>query len=380
MLAKQRARHAAGGGTAEGKEAYPEGKESGGFGPGGLGSRRVVRAPAQADDASAAAAIRRARTKASEPKVFVPHHRVPGTAPRKLEVERRRREFAGMDLESLLQEQGVDYSKSGAGRGDGKNSPLPLEAFDCSGERGWSAYRHRHRHRHRLCLPMPPCLHHSVLPRLCMYLVIYCVLYSEPIMNHAACLNLHPRISACFIPADFESREPEEWARLGRAAAAAATAEQAPLQAEDLDEDGDEAEAAERAGQRAAADALAQEDEGERVDAGPAGVPARAVVRGPDGTGVYERALVRAYLRHADAFEVQLLGVNGGDAIGAGTEGAGIVELPRVDICFDGEDPRIYAARVGFAHRARDEAGLLLRYHLYVDCMPTEDMPGLAAQ
>lgn len=54
--------------------------------------------------------------------------------------------------------------------------------------------------------------------------------------------------------------------------------------------------------------------------------------------------------------------------------------LPRVDLCFDGEDPRIYSARVGFAHKAREEAGLLLRYHLYVDCMPTDDMPGLAAQ
>lgn len=197
-----------------------------------------MRAPAQADDASAAAAIRRARTKASEPKVFVPHRRVPGTAPRKLEVERRRREFAAMDLEALLREQGVDYSKPGAGRGEGKDSPLPLEAFDSS---------------------------------------------------------------------DFECREPAEWALLGRAAAAAAQAEAAPVRAEDLDADGDEAEAAERAGQRAAATALAEAGSGDRIDAGPAGVPCRAIVRGEDGSGAYRRALVRAYLRNEDCFEVEFV-------------------------------------------------------------------------
>eukprot|EP00937_MAST-01D_sp_MAST-1D-sp2_P005910 g5910.t1 len=50
-------------------------------------------------------------------------------------------------------------------------------------------------------------------------------------------------------------------------------------------------------------------------------------------------------------------------------------KLPRVHLLFIAEDPVNFADRVAAAHAARTHALEQLRYNLYVDCMPTEDMP-----
>lgn len=46
----------------------------------------------------------------------------------------------------------------------------------------------------------------------------------------------------------------------------------------------------------------------------------------------------------------------------------------RIDICFDKEDPEVFAKRVAAAVKHRSDAEASLRYHLAVDCMPTDDV------
>jgi dynein heavy chain len=49
----------------------------------------------------------------------------------------------------------------------------------------------------------------------------------------------------------------------------------------------------------------------------------------------------------------------------------------RLHICFTAESPFEFAKRVGGALQRRHEAEASLRYNLFVDCMPTEDIPPL---
>ena len=50
----------------------------------------------------------------------------------------------------------------------------------------------------------------------------------------------------------------------------------------------------------------------------------------------------------------------------------GLYWVPRVRLMFRAEDPRIFADRVAEAFESRRKVEALLRYHLYVDCMPME--------
>ena len=51
--------------------------------------------------------------------------------------------------------------------------------------------------------------------------------------------------------------------------------------------------------------------------------------------------------------------------------------VPRINLMFDAEDPRIFAERVGAAYRTRKQAESLLRYNLYIDSMPTDEISPL---
>lgn len=44
--------------------------------------------------------------------------------------------------------------------------------------------------------------------------------------------------------------------------------------------------------------------------------------------------------------------------------------VPRIRLLFSAEDPRVFAQRVQFAQRSRDNAEALILYKLSVDCMP----------
>ena len=54
------------------------------------------------------------------------------------------------------------------------------------------------------------------------------------------------------------------------------------------------------------------------------------------------------------------------------TTGSGVIQywVPRIRLMFSAEDPLVFAERVSSAYKLRQETEALLRYHLYVDCMP----------
>eukprot|EP00965_Chrysotila_dentata_P230422 6197764-Pleurochrysis_carterae.AAC.2 len=49
----------------------------------------------------------------------------------------------------------------------------------------------------------------------------------------------------------------------------------------------------------------------------------------------------------------------------------------RIDVCFSVENPMHFAKRVAAAHRARQRAADLMRFNLFIDCMPHDGMPTL---
>jgi hypothetical protein len=59
------------------------------------------------------------------------------------------------------------------------------------------------------------------------------------------------------------------------------------------------------------------------------------------------------------------------DASGAGAQ------VPRLSVCFAAEDPERFADRLVAAHRARRATLDAIRYNLYVDCMPTDDLAAM---
>lgn len=54
--------------------------------------------------------------------------------------------------------------------------------------------------------------------------------------------------------------------------------------------------------------------------------------------------------------------------------------LPRIRLMFCAEDPITFAQRVVDAFELRRKTEILLRYHLYVDCMPTDGVPNLTPE
>jgi len=53
--------------------------------------------------------------------------------------------------------------------------------------------------------------------------------------------------------------------------------------------------------------------------------------------------------------------------------GSGSLDIPRVHICFDDEDPVRFVARVADAHKRRLFADSLIRYKYYVENMPIQE-------
>lgn len=60
-----------------------------------------------------------------DPKVFEPFEPIPGRAPRKVVIDRKKKLYASLMIINLLREESVDYSKE-------NHSWLPLEPFDDS--------------------------------------------------------------------------------------------------------------------------------------------------------------------------------------------------------------------------------------------------------
>jgi dynein heavy chain, axonemal len=52
----------------------------------------------------------------------------------------------------------------------------------------------------------------------------------------------------------------------------------------------------------------------------------------------------------------------------------------RLQLCFNAEDPQKLVNRIVFAHAAREMAESLIRYNLYIDCMPTDGVAQLDSE
>ena len=54
--------------------------------------------------------------------------------------------------------------------------------------------------------------------------------------------------------------------------------------------------------------------------------------------------------------------------------------IHRIELLFDIEDPFRFVERIKSAYESRKEAYAVLRYNLYVDCMPAEGLPMLDSE
>ena len=54
--------------------------------------------------------------------------------------------------------------------------------------------------------------------------------------------------------------------------------------------------------------------------------------------------------------------------------------IPRIRLMFCAEDPLVFSQRVYSAYMARRKTEILLRYHLYIDCMPTDDVTSISPE
>ena len=103
---------------------------------------------------------------------------------------------------------------------------------------------------------------------------------------------------------------------------------------------------------------------------GPASLPARGLCE-LDGNSVWSKCTVSACERGAQG---QYLFRARWAHTGA------VVKLGRLEVCFDAEDPVNFAKRVAAAHQARLNAEAVIRFNLYVDSMPTDDVGGLDSE
>lgn len=50
------------------------------------------------------------------------------------------------------------------------------------------------------------------------------------------------------------------------------------------------------------------------------------------------------------------------------------LQVHRIHLCFRSEDPFNFTRRIAAAYRSRDDALELIRYHLFIDCMRSEEL------
>ncbi|KAH8941010.1 hypothetical protein BDL97_14G015200 [Sphagnum fallax] len=94
-------------------------------------------------------------------------------------------------------------------------------------------------------------------------------------------------------------------------------------------------------------------------------VSAEAAFTRFDGTTEWKPVIVLDYMEDSNTYLVQW------------NDSGQTTWLPRIQVHFNAEDPFRFVERVTAADKARTEAELKLRYHLYVESMPVDDIPVL---
>eukprot|EP01135_Chromosphaera_perkinsii_P003004 Nk52_evm26s232 gene=Nk52_evmTU26s232 len=207
-------------------------------------------------------------TKAVEPKVLLPYKTESGTTPRKIEIERRKRAYAQIDIDDLLANEGLDTTMFLPGR----------ERYNQMGVNDINA-------------------------------------------QFPTFLSLDT-----FDNEDHDCRTPEEWISLGT-------------------ENGIK--------KFVPAKGLYVEPEVRNGKESPQNCPP-----------YWKQCKVLSYVAKTRRYEVEWM-----------TNGEWEREqLPRLFVFFNSEDPHVFAQRMVEAYESRERAEALLRYNLYIDCMPTDDL------
>jgi hypothetical protein len=111
---------------------------------------------------------------------------------------------------------------------------------------------------------------------------------------------------------------------------------------------------------------------------GPCSVPAHTLVFGGGEGAAAGQWLPCTMTGYDDAslqFRVQLASSASASASGAGADAA--LSVHRLCLLFDSEDPANFARRVSTAHVSRRRFESYIRYSLYVDSMPIDEMQPL---
>ena len=230
------------------------------------------------------------------PKVQLPFFTPPGHCPRKIEIERRRREYSSQNLPTLLNKEGIE-----TGLLMPKNNPVGLTQVKLNAD------------------PENPAPFPSYLP-----------------------LDIFDNFES-------DCRTPDEWMAMG-------------------DENGMR-----------------------KPLPGKALLPTRDDLRGLDprdasieytwfdvGVLDYDEQSQHFYVQKMDSAG-RIVDSKGNPVVNGGVnkEGARLTLpsqywVPRVRVMFAAEDPQVFAKRVANAFRSRQETESMLRYNLYIDCMPME--------
>eukprot|EP01029_Cantina_marsupialis_P009143 TRINITY_DN2137_c0_g4_i1.p1 TRINITY_DN2137_c0_g4~~TRINITY_DN2137_c0_g4_i1.p1 ORF type:complete len:4119 (-),score=1448.16 TRINITY_DN2137_c0_g4_i1:93-12449(-) len=99
------------------------------------------------------------------------------------------------------------------------------------------------------------------------------------------------------------------------------------------------------------------------------GVPAKGLRLRHDKSGVWRGCVVKGYNPTKQVYRVEWL-----DLEDPKSEPNGDAWLPRLQVLFLAEDPRNFAKRIANAYITRKEVERILRYNLYIDCMPSDDI------
>jgi dynein heavy chain len=97
----------------------------------------------------------------------------------------------------------------------------------------------------------------------------------------------------------------------------------------------------------------------------PAPVPAQGLCKNDSGSAEWRPVLIEAWDEQREIY------TGSWDSTGE------YVELTRINLLFNSEDPRIFAQRVAQAHQERAYADSQIRYNFFVDNMPTEELSEL---
>jgi hypothetical protein len=167
----------------------------------------------------------------------------------------------------------------------------------------------------------------------------------------------------------YEVRTTEEWLQLG-------VEQEEPVQedkavAEEGEHEGDRRESLLSCGSKALSENLGVDTTmaDTKADSFSCVVPCLALSKNADQTGQWLEARMIGYDWETQLYKIRFEG------------GEGNVDyLTRLEVYFLAEDPTHFSHRVVAAHRMRDLAEKRLRYSLYIDCMPTDDMTPLNSE